>query len=181
MSEELFPSGPWVGFYNYHPRDRHRMDLDLIFAKGAINGDGHDDINRFLIKGRYDSTSLECHWTKSYVGAHEVFYHGFREGKGIWGTWEIGLFGRGGFHIWPRSESEGEQWQASSEKLEPIDAIGSLVTHSELSKHWIFAFISKRCFENSPTFQFQGWGRLAFVEKASHLVLHWNNLWLTAA
>ena len=51
----------------------------------------------------------ECHWTKTYLGSHEVFYRGFREGKGIWGTWEIGggLWGRGGFHIWPKAAGEG--------------------------------------------------------------------------
>ena len=43
MSEALFPSGPWVGFYNYRPGDRHRMDLLLTFANGNMSGDGVDD------------------------------------------------------------------------------------------------------------------------------------------
>ena len=77
------------------------MDLDLTFANGLMSGDGRDDIGLFLIKGKYDAQSRECHWTKSYLGGHDVFYRGFREGKGIWGTWEINLFGHGGFHIWP--------------------------------------------------------------------------------
>ena len=35
MDDELFPSGPWTGFYNYTgPEDRHRMDLHLTFANG---------------------------------------------------------------------------------------------------------------------------------------------------
>jgi hypothetical protein len=125
MSEALFPSGPWIGFYNYYPGDRHRMELDLTFANGNMTGDGRDDIGRFLIKGRYDAASRECHWTKTYIGAHDVFYRGFREGKGIWGTWEIGLQAHGGFHIWPRQAGEGET-QAESEGLEePVDAIAT--------------------------------------------------------
>ena len=112
MSAELYPSGPWVGFYNYQPPDRHRMQLDLTFANGVISGDGNDDIGRFLIKGRYDSQSAECHWTKSYIGAHDVFYRGFREGKGIWGTWELndrGYHFTGGFHIWPEGMADPTQ------------------------------------------------------------------------
>ena len=67
-----------------------------------------DDLGRFLIKGRYDTANRECYWTKSYLGAHDVFYRGFREGKGIWGTWEIRPFAHGGFHIWPKRVGEGE-------------------------------------------------------------------------
>jgi hypothetical protein len=124
MSEELFPSGPWVGFYNYRPGDRHRMDLNLTFANGSMTGDGNDDVGRFIIKGRYQTDTRECHWTKSYVGAHDVFYRGFREGKGIWGTWGISVFDHGGFHIWPRAADEGEQQTEIVQQTEPVDAIG---------------------------------------------------------
>ena len=123
MSEALFPSGPWVGFYNYYPGDRHRMDLLLTFANGNMSGDGVDDIGRFLIKGRYDAASRECYWTKSYLGAHDVFYRGFREGKGIWGTWEIAAWAHGGFHIWPRQAGEGEASAETAATEEPVDAI----------------------------------------------------------
>jgi hypothetical protein len=34
VAHELFPSGAWTGFYNYRPKDKHRMDLDLTFAAG---------------------------------------------------------------------------------------------------------------------------------------------------
>jgi hypothetical protein len=100
------------------------MDMHLAFANGSLTGDGNDDIGRFLMKGRYDPMSLECHWTKTYVGAHSVSYRGFREGKGIWGTWEIGLFAHGGFHIWPKGEEAGETEKESVEEAEPVDAIG---------------------------------------------------------
>jgi hypothetical protein len=127
VSEDLFPSGPWTGFYNYQPGDRHRTDLDLTFANGLMSGDGTDEVGRFLIKGHYDATTRECYWTKSYVGAHDVFYRGFREGKGIWGTWEITIMDHGGFHIWPRAEGEGAAWAESESQAEPVDAIGEEV------------------------------------------------------
>jgi hypothetical protein len=127
MNEPLFPSGPWTGFYNYHPGDRHRMDLHLTFTNGNLSGDGNDDLGRFLIKGRYDAANRECHWTKSYIGAHDVFYRGFREGKGIWGTWEINLYGHGGFHIWPRRAGDAETQSESVSQTEPVDAIAAEV------------------------------------------------------
>ena len=125
MNEALFPSGPWTGFYNYRPGDRHRMDLHLTFAQGNLRGDGVDDIGRFLIKGRYDAASRECYWTKTYVGAHDVFYRGFREGKGIWGTWEITIQPHGGFPFWPRQAGEGEAAAEAAAAEEPVDAIAT--------------------------------------------------------
>jgi hypothetical protein len=124
VDEPLFPSGPWTGFYNYHPGDRHRMELALTFANGVMSGDGADDVGRFLIKGRYDAASRECYWTKSYVGAHDVFYRGFREGKGIWGTWEITIQDHGGFHIWPRGAGGEEKVEAAAAE-ELVNAVAT--------------------------------------------------------
>ena len=101
------------------------MDLQLTFANGNMSGDGMDDVGRFLIKGRYDAASHECYWTKSYLGAHDVFYRGFREGKGIWGTWEISIRFHGGFHIWPRRAGEGEAEAETAAAEEPVDAVGT--------------------------------------------------------
>ena len=123
MNEPNFPSGPWVGFYNYRPGDRHRMNLQLSFANSVMTGTGNDDVGPFVIHGSYDGKSCECYWTKTYPGSHDVFYRGFREGKGIWGTWEIELSTRGGFHIWPRSESGGEEVREHAGQPEPADAI----------------------------------------------------------
>jgi hypothetical protein len=105
-----FSSGPWTGFYQY-PGDthRHRQDLQLTFGDGTLRGTGSDDVGRFAIHGRYDGSTREVRWVKSYFGRHDVHYRGFREGKGIWGTWEIAVVMRGGFHIWPRGEGAGEQ------------------------------------------------------------------------
>jgi hypothetical protein len=101
------------------------MRLGLTFANGNVDGDGTDDIGTFRIHGRYDAASKECHWIKSYLGAHDVFYRGFREGKGIWGTWEIGLSAHGGFHIWPRQSGEGETAGEAEELAQPVDAVAS--------------------------------------------------------
>jgi len=117
VSDELFPSGPWTGFYQYGPRDKHAMDLSLAFNNGRMTGDGGDDVGRFTINGRFDSSSRECFWMKTYPGSHVVFYWGYREGKGIWGRWEIAMDCHGGFHIWPRTRSErAEQSKADMEQ-----------------------------------------------------------------
>lgn len=124
MNEPLFPSGPWTGFYNYSKHAaRHRMDLQLTFAQGRLTGEGRDDVGRFLLRGRYDAQTLECHWTKTYPGSHDVFYRGFREGKGIWGTWEIGLLSHGGFHIWPKGSGQGETEAEATAAPAPAEEI----------------------------------------------------------
>jgi hypothetical protein len=99
------------------------MELELTFAEGRMSGQGKDDVGAFLIKGRYDSATRECHWTKTYIGGHDVFYRGFREGKGIWGTWEITIQYHGGFHIWPQGAGEGK-----AESAEKSEAVGAIAT-----------------------------------------------------
>jgi hypothetical protein len=123
VSESDFPSGPWVGFYTYSgAHDKHRMDLGLDFANGRVSGEGNDVVGAFVISGRFDSAKGECDWTKTYIGAHDVFYRGFREGKGIWGTWEILRDARGGFHIWPRSFAAANEEAVSAEEEMPAPA-----------------------------------------------------------
>src|SRR5687767_856671 len=101
MSEVNYPSGKWIGFYTYAASSqRHLMDLILAFRAGAISGEGADGIGFFSIEGRYDASAAECTWIKTYLGGHSVWYAGFREKKGIWGTWTIHAT-CGGFHIWP--------------------------------------------------------------------------------
>jgi hypothetical protein len=131
MSDALFPSGPWTGFYHYAPPDKHRMDLRLSFAEGRITGEGGDDVGAFAIRGDFDCASLECRWIKSYPGSHDVYYHGFREGKGIWGAWDIGVNAHGGFHIWPTDLAVGErQGEAAAQcvapsGVNPLEAVSS--------------------------------------------------------
>jgi hypothetical protein len=123
MPELNFPSGPWTGFYNYGPGIRkHRMDLAITFSKTNIFGSGSDDVARFFITGHYDRSTGECYWTKAYVGAHDVYYRGFRDGKGIWGPWELAN-GSGGFHIWPLGEGDGERQSETVAESTPVEAI----------------------------------------------------------
>jgi hypothetical protein len=122
MAENVFLSGPWTGFYNYTgPEDRHRMDLNLTFAEGRVIGDGIDDVGRFVISGRYDATDHECNWTKTYPGSHDVRYRGFGDSNGIWGTWEIPPWTKGGFHIWPRHSGDGEKATLEATTEKPIE------------------------------------------------------------
>jgi len=122
MSAADFPSGPWAGFFTYHGDSRKwGMDLSLSFENGRMTGEGHDAVGPFVIVGAYDAAAKECHWTKTYVAAHDVFYQGFREGKGIWGTWEIGRLARGGFHIWPQGGMDGENEAEQAEQPRPAE------------------------------------------------------------
>ena len=59
-------------------------------------------MGKFVIRGRYDLKSGEVTIHKHYLGQHWIYYRGVNEeSKGIWGTWQIKQFMRGGFHIWP--------------------------------------------------------------------------------
>jgi hypothetical protein len=111
------------------------MHLHLAFSGGAVTGGGNDDVGAFLIKGRYDSASLECYWTKTYLGSHDVHYRGFREGKGIWGTWEITIQHHGGFQIWPCTAGEGEQRAEPEARPEPVEAIAQPTTVTPDARH----------------------------------------------
>ena len=118
-TDPRFPSGPWTGFF-LQPSvpGRHWMDLHLSFMQGAMTGEGRDWVGKFIVRGKYKIEDGKCHWHKRYVGKHDVFYQGFNEGKGIWGTWEIaGEPGsaalHGGFHIWPEGMPDPSRPQLS--------------------------------------------------------------------
>ena len=127
-TDPRFPSGKWTGFFlQKEVPGKHRMDLILTFSNGVLTGEGRDRIGEFLVRGRYDITDGRCHWTKRYVGRHDVFYQGFGEGKGIWGTWEIratpqSLGAKGGFYIWPEGMEEPNGDQLKEEAPLPADA-----------------------------------------------------------
>ena len=118
MIDQQFPSGQWVGFYTYAGRTRkYLMDLVLEFKHGKMTGEGADGIGLFVISGNYSERSGECAWVKQYVGRHSVDYKGYREGKGIWGTWVVGM-GKGGFQIWPLSEGGPVEVEVEAEPKE---------------------------------------------------------------
>jgi len=130
-----FPSGAWVGFYTYYARDiRHRMELHLTFERSAVRGDGIDDVGKFTIQGRYATDTRECHWQKSYLGSHQVFYRGAQRGRMIAGRWEIGTSMSGSFCIWPRAFGEltGEFFVEEEEAESPVsDALAEAVRTSK--------------------------------------------------
>jgi hypothetical protein len=112
-TDPRFVSGPWTGFFLQRelPDGRYQMELILTFCRGRITGEGRDLVGAFVVDGSYSLPEGKCRWTKRYLGKHDVYYQGFNEGKGIWGTWEIpprGAFARlhGGFHIWPEGMSD---------------------------------------------------------------------------
>lgn len=130
-TDERFPSGIWRGFYQQH--GKHRMELDLTFRNGTIRGDGRDGIGAFLIRGRYDLDSGKCHWNKSYLGAHDVHYAGYNEGKGIWGLWELRSWGeKGGFHIWPAAWGDQTLQKLAEELDEPAPFVTTEVADDVL-------------------------------------------------
>jgi hypothetical protein len=115
-----FPSGPWRGYYLYASSEvRHRQELSLTFKDGVMLGEGLDGVGRFAVHGRYGIETGEAEWVKSYVGGHDVFYHGYREGKGLWGTWVIRGESHGGFKIWPQGSGEGEEEEERAEQEVP--------------------------------------------------------------
>jgi hypothetical protein len=119
VSDSDFPSGPWTGYFTYAcVPGKWRTDVRFTFERGRITGEGNDSVGPFVISGGYDTAAKECYWTKTYVAAHDVFYKGFREGKGIWGTWEIRDISRGGFQLWPLGSDAGsEEAEAEEEQL----------------------------------------------------------------
>jgi len=128
-TDPRFPSGPWTGFFlqTHEPHaGRHMMELRLKFRGGTLTGEGRDRVGRFVVRGRYDTADGKCHWSKRYLGMHDVFYTGYNEGKGIWGTWEIppaqnfGFIFRGGFHIWPEGMANAAFPQLSEEADPPV-------------------------------------------------------------
>ncbi|HXA14513.1 MAG TPA: hypothetical protein VNW23_05245 [Opitutaceae bacterium] len=121
MSNSLFPSGQWVGFYTYTGRpSRFLMDLLLEFKNGVMSGEGADGIGSFSVSGIYSAENNECSWRKQYVVRHSLIYRGFREKKGVWGTWAISTI-TGGFHIWPLSD--GGPLPVIEEEREAINCI----------------------------------------------------------
>ena len=128
-----FPSGRWTGFFlQKEIPGKHMMDLHLSFSQGNLKGEGRDRVGDFVLRGRYTLADGKCHWTKRYVGMHDVYYEGFNEGKGIWGVWHIlpaeGQGGyKGGFNIWPEGMTDPTNsglLKAAIDVPTPIEAAG---------------------------------------------------------
>lgn len=119
----LFPSGEWEGFYTYAygpGANRHPMTFFLDFNNKQVTGGGGDDVGAFSWNGAYDTKQLICQMTKNYT-THLVQYKGNVDESGIWGTWMISDWLRGGFHIWPKNSEErkaNEEKEKVSESIE---------------------------------------------------------------
>ena len=125
VDDPEFPSGRWTGFY-IQLGIRFRQDLDLLFREGRVCGTGIDSVGRFSVEGIYDVVTREVFWIKTYANAHSVDYRGFREIRGIWGTWELPGF-RGGFQIWPWGERQAvadETFEEIEEELTVVTGVG---------------------------------------------------------
>ncbi len=122
-----FPSGKWTGYF-LQPLvpGRHQMELHLTFHDGIMTGEGRDWVGQFTIDGRYTLADGRCQFIKHYLGRHRVYYAGFNEGRGIWGTWDIAAGGafvaqRGGFHIWPEGMGDPTNQTLSEEADLPME------------------------------------------------------------
>lgn len=125
-TDPRFPSGKWTGFF-LQPSvpGKHLMELLLDFGEGEVTGEGRDWVGEFILRGRYFVEDGKCYWTKRYLSKHDVFYQGFNEGKGIWGTWDIPADGhggpwRGGFHIWPEGMGDPTNSHLTAEADLPV-------------------------------------------------------------
>ncbi len=126
--DDRFPSGRWIGFWLQPPLEgRQRTELLLTFCEGTMTGTGYDWVGEFTVKGQYSVETGICDWIKHYLGRHSVVYHGYNEGKGIWGMWEIRdpvlqlALMHGGFHIWPETMSDPTQQDVAEEAECPVD------------------------------------------------------------
>jgi hypothetical protein len=129
-NDPRFPSGPWVGFFVQGLLiGKQWMELRLSFCSGVLTGEGRDIVGQFAILGHYDVADGRCSWTKTYHGKHDVFYAGFNEGKGIWGTWEIprgpasAMRLHGGFHIWPEGMGDPSDSRLAVEAEPPVEEL----------------------------------------------------------
>jgi hypothetical protein len=137
-TDPRFPSGPWIGFFlQKEVPGRHQMELRLTFCQGRLTGEGRDWVGRFSMRGRYNLADGKCHWTKRYVGRHDVYYEGYNEGKGIWGVWEFSdtvhtVASRGGFRIWPEGMADPTGEHLTEEADLPV-MVDSLETSEALA------------------------------------------------
>jgi hypothetical protein len=125
-TDARFPSGEWVGFWlQKSVKGRQRMELQLAFSEGLVNGEGKDCVGQFTMRGHYDLQSGRVTIHKRYVRQHDVFYSGWaEEGKGIWGVWHLAKFDKGGFHIWPKGMADPTGSHLREEAEVPVEAEG---------------------------------------------------------
>lgn len=112
--------------------NRVQWRLRLTFKVGRITDTDFDPAGNFTITGQYDLDGGRVHLTKRYARAHYIYYRGYAEGlqKGIWGIWEIRIFDRGGWHIWPQKYGESMGATEDNGKNQPVESVVSDDEHS---------------------------------------------------
>jgi hypothetical protein len=98
----MYPSGLWNGYWEQPLWGRQPMhDFMLRFAGGVVEGEGHDVVGPFVVRGQYDDCGAVV-FIKQYVGKHAVRYEGVHDGEGtIHGRWSIGEYWSGPFALRP--------------------------------------------------------------------------------
>lgn len=119
-----FPSCTWRGFYHQYGSQHTLCSFPLHFSEegGRVEGEGTDDVGRYVVSGLYNPATRkvafrkEYLWGSSTVGGevdwrenkgHAVEYRGEAlggPGEGFAGTWWIrtaSYTGRGIFRLWP--------------------------------------------------------------------------------
>jgi len=80
---------------------RRRFDLLLQVRENRLSGVGNDDTGMFVLSGEYDPRAEEFRWVLTHMSGETVQCRGFFGTNHIWGTWQDGSTGHGGFQIWP--------------------------------------------------------------------------------
>lgn len=122
MSEDLWLSGEWTGFFlESHHNRRGWMHLYLDFGNagagqsGRLHGEGTDYVGPWTLTGSFDTGDGSVQWVKRYVGRHSVRYTGQAGQHGIVGRWSISTLSSGPFQIWPRCWGELDEHYLSEE------------------------------------------------------------------
>lgn len=153
-THHFLPSGEWEGFYCYNKSsEQHKMEINLVFKRGIVSGNGTDDIAPYTWKGSYCLKTFKVSMIKRYA-THQIKYNGDIDEQGIWGVWEnivqippgidIALFERmkagfrdtmiGGFHIWPKKTAANSEKNKAEEKLTASKKLKRLVKMSSLKE-----------------------------------------------
>lgn len=116
-----YPSGAWTGYWlqRSYP-GRHAMELNLRFANGRVQGEGHDEAGKFTIKGRYSAPEGLCDMVKRYAGSGiDIRWDGWHGGAGVWicGVWKT-PYDTGRFFLWPADQPDPSGGEPASRPAE---------------------------------------------------------------
>jgi hypothetical protein len=97
MEDNFLVTGEWEGFYVYSfDNGKHKMNCQLSFKNGTINGSGIDDVANYKWQGNYNLETYTVVMHKKY-STHEVKYEGHADENGIWGKWNLETMAGGSY------------------------------------------------------------------------------------